>query len=154
MSKSRLAIFCMVFLLGGSFASFSHGALFKPEAQWNEYKSEHFIISYRPSISDEHVREFTRNCERYYHLITERLGFARFDFWLWEDRARVFIYKNRQDYLEHTNHPEWSQASVHSLKKSIDTYSFKEDFFDSVLPHELTHIILREFIGAGSRVPL
>ncbi len=121
---------------------------------WNEYRSDHFIIHYHPGIPNKYIREFTQRCETYYHIITERLGFERFNFWLWENRASIFIYKDKQDYLQDSAQPEWSAAAVQVHRKFINTFYFEEKFFDLVLPHELTHIILREFITADARVPL
>lgn len=123
-------------------------------AQWNEYKSDHFIIYYYPGIPNSYIREFTRICEQYYHVIAERLGLRRFDYWSWENRATVFVYESRQDYVQERGRPQWSAASVHPKKKSIYTYYFEEDFFNTILPHELTHIVLREYIGYETMVPL
>ena len=123
-------------------------------SEWNEHKSTHFIIYYHPDISNQYIREFTRRCERYYGVITDRLGFTRFDFWLWEDRAKIFIYNTRDEYLKETGRAWWSGASVHIKKKHISTFYFEEGFFDVILPHELTHIILREFIGRNTKAPL
>lgn len=125
-----------------------------PEGKWEERKSTHYIIYYRPDVPDKYVREFTDKCERYYRSITVRLGFNRFDFWLWEDRARVFIYGTREEYVKSTGRAEWSGASVHVKEKSISTFYFEKGFFDVILPHELSHIILKEFIGLKRRVPL
>lgn len=126
----------------------------KPKGDWNEYKSTHFIIYSHPQITENYVKDFSKKCERYYDVITGRLGFNRFDFWLWEDRAKIFIYNSKEDYLGSAERPEWSGASVHVKKKYINTFYFAEDFFDVLLPHELSHIILREFIGLKARVPL
>ena len=124
------------------------------KTDWNEYKGDHFIIHYHSSIPNRYIREFTKRCERYYHLIAERLNFRRFDYWSWEKRARVFIYPSRQEYVKDKGRSQWSAASVHVKRKFISTYYFAEDFFDVILPHELTHIILREHIGLKTRVPL
>lgn len=156
-SQKILSIFCVIILISGSctaFAASAFASTFDRGAEWDEYKSDHFIIYYHLNISSAYIREFSWKCERYYNLITERLGFSRSNFWLWENRARIFIYQTRKDYLQGTSQPEWSGASVHISKKFINTFCFQEDFFDYVLPHELAHIILREFIGLNTKVPL
>jgi len=154
MFRKRIIIFLAFVLILTVLSNSSSAALFKSQTQWHEYKSEHFIIFYRPDISSDYVKGFARNCERYYHTITERLGFSRFNFWLWENRAQVFIYKDKEDYLNNTNQPGWSQAATHARKKRIDTYYFEKDFFESVLAHELAHIVFREFVDTNTRVPL
>lgn len=122
--------------------------------EWTEYKSVHFIIYHHPSIPHSYVAKFAKKCETYYNVITDRLGFARYDFWLWKDRAKIFIYKTREDYLANTGQPEWSGAATHIQKKFINTFHFHKEFFDNILPHEVSHIILREFIGLDTPAPL
>ncbi|MBL7157554.1 MAG: hypothetical protein ISS92_05290 [Candidatus Omnitrophica bacterium] len=122
--------------------------------EWVEHKSDHFLIYYKDSISPSYIKQFTRKCEQYYDVITERLGFNRFDFWLWEDRAKIFLYSTHKEYVRDAQRPTWSGGLVHVRKKTISTFYGKKDFFDTTLPHELAHIILREFIGMRTRAPL
>jgi len=126
----------------------------EPDESWEEHKDTHFIIKYDPDIPSKYIREFSRKCERYYSLIADRLGFNRFDFWLWDDRARVFVYKSKEDYLEDTSRPAWSGGSVEVKTKTINTFYGRKDFFETTLPHEMAHIILREFIGDKVDTPL
>ena len=122
--------------------------------EWKEYKSSHFVIEYHPEIPDKYIREFGRKCEKHYRILTDKLGFSRFDFWLWENRTRIFVYNTREEYLTGTGNEAWSEAAVHVKKRIINTFYFDSDFFDVILPHELSHIILREFIGTETKVPL
>jgi len=124
------------------------------EYEWAEKKSDHFIIRYNPSLDKNYIRDFVSRCEHYYKAITERLGLNRFDFWLWEDRAKIYIYKDKDEYSAYTGRPEWSRASVHVGTKEINTFSHNDDFFETILPHELAHIILREIIGMKTKAPL
>ena len=126
----------------------------KPKGFWSEHKSDHFIVYYHPTIPSQYIKDFTRKCERYYDLVAERLGFNRFDFWLFDDRAKIFIYRTQEEYIEYTGRSEWSVGSVHVKKRRINTFRFHEDFFNVVLPHELAHIVLREFIGLKVKAPL
>jgi len=123
------------------------------KAEWNEYKSEHFMVYSQKEIPKKYINEFTRKCEKYYGAITKRLGFNRFDFWTWENRAKIFLYESREEYVKGTGRPGWSAASVHIEKRAISSYYFEEEFFDTILPHEMAHIILREFIGFEAAVP-
>lgn len=154
MFKYKINLIFLSFIFACSLIGTANAGLFKSQSRWIEYKSEHFIVFYRAGISEDYIKGFVRNCERYYYTIAEKLGFSRFNFWLWDDRAQVFIYENKTDYLDNTNQPGWSQAATHTGKKRIETYYFKEDFFETVLAHELAHIIFREFIGAKTKVPL
>ncbi|NQS99740.1 MAG: hypothetical protein HQ595_01540 [Candidatus Omnitrophica bacterium] len=153
MIKTKALVFLLSLILFNLIALTLADA-YQLESDWNEYKSEHFIIRYHSSIPNRYIREFTRTCERYYRLIAERLGFKRFDFWSWENRGRIFVYGSREEYLAGSGQAKWSAASVHVQQKLISTYYFAEDFFDQYLPHELSHIVLREFVGARVKLPL
>ena len=119
----------IIILILSTFTCFCLVSTYTLKPEWNEYKSDHFIIHYHPGIPNKYIREFTRKCERYYHLLTERLGLRRFDYWTWEDRARIFIYESRQEYTKDRGRPERSMASVRIRKKFIDTFYFEENFF-------------------------
>ena len=43
--------------------------------------------------------------------------------------------------------PVWSQGAVVPQEKTIRTFPNERQFFDTVLPHELGHIVFREFVG-------
>jgi len=121
---------------------------------WDEHKNTHFIIYYHEDVPITYIREFSKRCEKYYDVITDRLGFNRFDFWLWENRAKIYIYKSKENYTRDTQRPFWSGGSVQIKKKIVSTFYGKEDFFVTMLPHELSHIMLREVIGHKASVPL
>lgn len=137
-----------------SYATYAFADSPHSKPKWYEYKSDHFIVYYQQDIPPKYVRDFTGKCERYYSLIAEQLGYRRFDFWSWENRAQVAIYNSQQAYTQAGNRPLWSAASVHIENKFISTYCFAEDYFDVVLPHEIAHLVLREFIGLKTKVPL
>jgi hypothetical protein len=126
----------------------------EPKGDWFTYKSPHFIISYQHGVSKQYAKDFSRKCEKYYDVITDRFGFNRFDFWTWENRAKIYIYKDRKTYIKATGRAVWSGAAVNIETKFISTFKHHKNFFDTALPHELAHIILREFIGRKARVPL
>ncbi len=134
-------------------AAFSSYDASVPEG-WKEHKDAHFIIYSAPEIPNKYIRDFSRKCEKYYRLITNRLGFSRFNFWLWEDRATIYVYTTREAYVERTGRKKWSGAYVQVKEKIINTFYFEQNFFDVILPHELTHIVLREFVGLDARLPL
>ena len=122
---------------------------------WEEKRSAHFIIYYNPNIPKRYVDMVVRKSEDSYKKITDRLGFRRFNFWLWEDRAKIFIYDTIEEYQKHRGEPEWSGAAVNVRQKKIYTFFLEEKFFERFLPHEIGHIIFREFIGMNNRaVPL
>ncbi len=120
---------------------------------WQTKKSQHFIIYYQEA-ADGFVNALAASAENYYNGIVDELGFRRMDFWSWDDRAKIYLFNNSADYLNETGGVAWSGAQVSVKRRTIKTFIGQKDFFDSILPHELTHIIFREFIGPKTELPL
>ena len=121
---------------------------------WNNIeKTKHFIVYYQDASSD-YINRLTTEAERCYKNITEYLGFARFDFWIWDNRCKIFLYPNEEKYLGDTGVISWSRGHVQVKKKEISTYMWQEMLFDTILPHEMGHIIFREFVGYNKSLPL
>src|SRR3989338_7116526 len=132
-------------ILGFSTCSFAFD-----DKGWNEEKSAHFIVYYK-NAEERFVRQTIDKAEEYYKSIAENLGFTRYDFWLWDKRAKIYIYDSAEDYQAATGKPAWSGGVAFSHQKVIETYPWAQGFMQSLLPHELGHIIFREFIGFGSK---
>ncbi len=113
---------------------------------WNTEKSTHFIVSYKKADVD-FIRRLVSHAEDYYNKIADELGFRRYDFWLWDNRAKIYIYDDAKDYLASTGQPAWSSGYANVREKMISTYPYAEGFFENILPHEMGHIIFREFVG-------
>lgn len=116
-----------------------------------ELRSEHFIISYAPEAEDC-VYKVKDDAEYFYRKITQEFGLIREKLWSWDERTRIFIAKDKEEYLKKYSCPAWSGACVNYQSRMIYTYPMQQDF-SSVLLHELTHIIFREYIGYN-KMPL
>jgi hypothetical protein len=124
------------------------------EVVWQEHSTNHFIIYYHKEIAEDYIKQVATKAEEYYHSIAANLGFNRYDFWLWDNRAKIYIFKDAGEYHNESNQPNWSGGSVLMRRKIIKTYPWVEGFFDKLLPHELGHIMFREFVGFKDNVPL
>ena len=113
---------------------------------WNTAKSMHFIIYYK-NAPDRFLDELTDKAENYYNKIADDLGFRRYNFWLWDNRAKIYIYNDAKDYQAATGEPLWSSGCAYPREKVIRTFPYAKKFFDTILPHEMGHIIFREFVG-------
>ncbi len=122
------------------------------ENGWKVEKSTHFLIYYKNAQKD-FVFRAQEKAEGYYGSIAEELGFNRFDFWLWDKRAKIYIYDDADDYQKNTGKPLWSGGSTYYHEKVIQTFPWAQGFVDSLLPHELGHIIFREFVGETNSFP-
>ncbi len=121
--------------------------------EWRELRGDHFIIFYR---SDERfAAEVARRAELYYTQIASDLGYARYsNFWQWEKRVKIYIYPAQAEFLAESGQPEWSHGMASYTKKAIYTYISHERFLESLLPHEITHLIFRDFVGLHGTIPL
>lgn len=145
-SISRVIIFCLLLLLLVSNV--------RADEPWLTTKSRHFIIYYQPGVDDDFLDEAIYYAEKYYNDITDGLGFTRYDYWLWEKRAKIYFYKDQASYIKGTNMPGWSGGRAIYGPKIIETFPWARGFFSQLLPHELGHIIFREFIGTEVQIPL
>jgi len=133
----------------------SAGAVYAGEpVKWETYKSSHFIIYYQKA-PESFIYKVSNEAEDYYNKIAEALGFTRYNFWLWDNRAKIYIYDNAKDYQAGAKQPAWSAGVANPREKTIYSFAFSQEFFDHVLPHEMGHIIFREVVGFDNpAVPL
>lgn len=122
--------------------------------EWRTIKSEHFLVYY---VADkDFAKSVSGRAEKYYNKIASNLGYSRYDkFWLWENRVKIYIYRSREEFIVGEGIPRgWATGVARYDKKSIASYQRSEGFFDSFLPHELTHLIFRDFVGLNEKIPL
>lgn len=143
-------IFCGL-LLAAALARVVYG---QDTAKWNTYKSTHFTIYYQ-NAPENFIYKVSNQAEDYYDKIAQALGFTRYNFWLWDNRAKIYIYDNVKDYRSATDQPDWSAGVANPREKAIYSFAFSQAFFDNILPHEMGHIIFREVVGFDNpAVPL
>ena len=119
------------------------------QAKWNIEKSTHFVVYYK-TASKDFVDTLINYSENYYNKIADDLGFRRFDFWLWEKRAKIYIYDDGEDFHKGTGFPVWVAGIASTKDKVIYTYPYAKGFFETVLPHEMGHLVFREFVGVNN----
>lgn len=137
MKKYFIAIFMVLILIDFAAAQ---------EKKEQLEKSDHFIIHYK-NASEDFIRELLEKSEEFYNKIADELGFIRFNFWVWDNRAHIYVYDDAGDYQAATGQPAWSAGAAIPGQKAIYTYTGAQEFFATVLPHEMGHIIFREFVG-------
>ncbi len=119
---------------------------------WKKYDSRYFVIYYKNAPLD-FVKNVSETAGDLYDEIPHNLGFMRYHGWAYENRAAIYIYDDQDEYKRHAKNMEWSGGLANIARKEIHTFPSAAGFFDSTLPHEMAHIIFREFIG-NSRIPL
>ena len=120
---------------------------------WQELKSEHFIVYFMQD--DKFAHDLLYKAEVYYKQIASDIGYARYSgFWTWDKRVKIYIYPDHASFLKATGQPEWSQGMADYKNKKIISFTWSSNFLSSLLPHEMTHLIFRDFVGFKGEVPL
>ncbi|MBN1405354.1 MAG: hypothetical protein JW946_02420 [Candidatus Omnitrophica bacterium] len=123
------------------------------QPQWQEIKGEHFLIYF--TGDEKFAKESEQKAEYYYRNIALDLGYQRYsEFWLWDNRVKIYIYPDHASYIKATGQPEWSHGMANYKTKQIASYTWSEGFLESLLPHEIAHLIFRDFIGFKGEAPL
>jgi len=133
---------------------FFFGFLAVASAQpWEVIKQKHFLVYYK--ADKNFARRVGRAAEDEYERIAHAIGYTRHgDFWLWDNRARIFVYPNAKSFRRSTGAPKWAAGKANYEQKEIATFNGSLTFFESVLPHELAHLVFRDFVGFRGDVPL
>ena len=121
--------------------------------KWREIKSHHFLIYYQDS-PEGFIDKVKERAEEYYREIASSLSFGFLEQWTWENRCKIYIYPSQESYIEETSQPEWSGGVAEYDTKTIRSYPLASGFIDTLLPHELTHIIFRDYTGKNNTVPV
>ncbi len=122
-------------------------------APWKTVKADHFIVHYRED--EAFARQIARKADADYSRIAEDLGYRRHsNFWMWDNRVKIFIYPTQEEFQKVPGTREWALAISQYAKKEIHSFSGQPNLVDGVLPHEITHLIFRDFVGTSSEIPL
>lgn len=100
------------------------------------------------------VKSVESAAEQHYRDIADWLGFHREQGWALKNRGKIYIYEDANDYTANAVNFQWSHGAAFASEKTIRTFPSAHGFFDSTLPHEMTHIIFRECIGLETKIPL
>ncbi len=119
---------------------------------WSQTKGKHFVVYFQDAQDKALANTALDRAEDYYQNIGSLIGHTRYsDFWTWENRAKIFIFADRNEFSRVTGAPLWATGysdrdSFLFKSRAIVTYQQEEAFYDSILPHEVTHLILHDFI--------
>jgi len=121
--------------------------------KWTPVKGEHFIVYYTQDKGFAH--DVLKASERYYKRIAKDLGYQRHQkFWLWDQRVKIYIYSNQSEFMKETDNPPWIHGMAYYKEKKIVSYNASGLFINSILPHEIAHLIFRDYVGFKSDIPL
>ncbi len=122
---------------------------------WQELKGEHFKIYY--VNNRQFAKKTLDKCEEYYEKIADDLGYPRYKkFWSWSKRVKIYIYPDYESYLDYIKkkgYAHWAEGIANYKDMEIISYSKNRKFLDAVLPHEITHLLFRDYVGRRN-IPL
>jgi hypothetical protein len=123
-------------------------------AGFEELKGEHFIVYYQKDYKS-FAKDILSYAEQHYVEIAEDLGYSRYSkFWLWDKRVKIYIYPDHNSYLKASGMQDWSHGMATYDDKVIMSYVRGEGFMESILPHEIAHLMFRDFVGFKGEIPL
>ncbi len=127
---------------------------------WSEEKGKHFIVQYLDAEDYVWVRKVLRHAEDYYDKLAHQIGYARYqNFWTWDERVKIIIYPDKERFTNETGQPAWAVAGAardnsSGQLRAIVTFKQEAGFLDGILPHEISHLVLRDFVGFEKTIPL
>ena len=120
---------------------------------WQEAKGDHFIVCFMQDR--KFAEDVLGKAEVYYERIATELGYPRYsEFWIWDKRVKIYIYPDHQSFIKATNQPNWSHGMADYRTKQILSFAWSQNFLESLLPHEMAHLIFRDFVGFKGEVPI
>jgi len=132
---------------------FLHDAAVVLAQDWQQVSSEHLIVFF--GQNEELAKSVLDKAERYYRTIASDIGYPRYsEFWTWDRRVKIYIYPDRDSFLQATGQPAWSEGMADYKGRRIVSYAWSRGFEDSLLPHEMAHLIFRDFVGFKGEIPL
>ena len=148
--RAKIKKFFLFFFVAACFISINTLAV---SQDWQELSSEHFIVYF--TQDKDFSKEVADKAEIYYRQIATELGYPRYsEFWTWDKRVKIYIYPDHASFLAATGQPKWSEGMADYKKKEIVSYAWSEGFRESLLPHEMAHLIFRDFVGFKGEIPL
>ncbi len=131
---------------------------FNPQG-WLSFSGDHFVVLCASSDDEELAHEVLNHAEDYYHDIADDIGYSRYhNFWTWNNRVKIILFPDKDSYVRKTGRPDWSGgfALMYSemfKSRVIVSYKGQPNFIEVILPHEITHLVLHDFIGFGRPIP-
>ena len=124
-----------------------------PAPEWRNMSGLHFVVRYQGTR--ESAERALQSAEADYHRISGDLGFVRQeDFWLWDKRVTICLYPDAAAFHQATQAPAWAAGKADHVRREISGSDAEAPFLSVFLPHELTHLIFRDYIGFQSDAPL
>ena len=121
---------------------------------WQQMKGQDFIIYYRGDVPDDFVQTTMDTAEDELKRVTDNLGIVDNQEWDLDKKIKIYIYSDKDDFVKYGGQAGWAHGVAFAKARTIKLYPDAYGFFDNLLPHELGHIVFRDYIGLTATVPL
>lgn len=124
-------------------------------------KSENCIVF---SPDKKLSQALAQQAERKRKEIITRLGFSIFPSWK-KNPARIYVFPSREEFTRYAKSPEWSggwtlqvlgedaDGNKDIVERTVFTFAGVPGLQESVIPHEMAHLVFREFLGFSQNLP-
>ncbi len=130
------------------FSAIFSGKTLYAEEGWRELKGTHFLVYAQRGVDSGFAQSVLFYAEQSYDRTVRYFGsLPQKNFWLWDNRCKIYLYDSQSAYLTYSKQPEWSGGFSIPSRRTIVSYQNAPRFLESVLPHEMAHLIFREFVG-------
>jgi len=123
------------------------------DAVWQEIKGEHFVVYYQAPADKGLAQQLARRAESYYQSIGNRIGYTRYSqFWTWDKRVKILLFPDQASFARQMKVPNWSSGYANRdsqlfNSRVIATYRQEGNMLDGLLPHEISHLALHDYIS-------
>ena len=125
-----------------------------------EVASDHFRARYTIEADREGAKGVLRRAEECYVHVANDIGYSRYeDFWTWDRRVVIILYPDQYAYERFTGAPSWSKGYASRdtrifRERTIVSYDGQENFLGEVLPHEIAHLMLWDYLHTPKALPV
>ncbi|MFH1860146.1 MAG: hypothetical protein ABH870_03915 [bacterium] len=120
---------------------FSDLTKFNEKISYPSYETDHFIVY---GQKEELVKNIGQKIESYIDLPI-KTGIGDFGFWQ-KGKVHIYIHNTAQYYQKITGKNAQTSGCSFCETRSIHSYWEAEYLLEAVIPHELCHIVLHEFV--------
>jgi hypothetical protein len=114
------------------------------------FKRMHFIIYHNDRSFANKVSWKAEYC---YKKIIRHFDIDGFRPWENDNKCRIYLFENRDDYVRLSGAPSWSGGCAMDDPPRLYIYKGSSELIENILPHEITHLIFHLLIPR-EKIPL
>ncbi|OGW98528.1 MAG: apolipoprotein N-acyltransferase [Omnitrophica bacterium RIFCSPLOWO2_12_FULL_44_17] len=120
---------------------------------WTVTAGDHFEVLQKkenPAVANEIL---TGAEERFKRIVSQVSYDTPLRSWAETNRVKIQIYDSKEDFIKEKKAPDWSSGLADYDWRTISSYRGASGFLNSVLPHEIAHLVLFDMTDRHQNVP-